>query len=153
MAKSITCSNPKCRTAIRAEGREVGDRIPCPKCGTVNQVLADFGTAFEIPELHAAGQKVSHPARLVCTNCGAVLGVRAAVCPKCGGDVRTGKTIMRVTKEEKQRAGLAALFRPKAKTTAAGAPARSSAPLILGAVVACVVLLIVLGVVFLVLRK
>jgi len=134
MAKTVTCCNPKCRATIGAEGREVGARIRCPKCGTVNQVLADFGTAFDIPELQAAEKKVVHPARQVCTNCGAVLGVRAAVCPKCGGDVRTGRTVMRITKEEKQRAGLAALFRPRA-SSATGKPAGSRLPLLIGVLV------------------
>ncbi|GAG53503.1 unnamed protein product, partial [marine sediment metagenome] len=54
---------------------------------------------------------------LVCTNCGAVLGVRDAVCRKCGGDVRSGKTIMRITEEEKARFGL---FRRKPKARAKG---------------------------------
>jgi predicted RNA-binding Zn-ribbon protein involved in translation (DUF1610 family) len=155
MAKTVTCSNAKCRTVIPAEGKAVGDIVACPKCGTSNTVLAEFGAEFEIETIEAPKAKpIHHPARQVCTNCGAVLGVRAVTCPQCGGDVRTGRTIIRITREEKQRRGLGKLlFGPKASPPAmTGAAAKSPAapkqgmplvPLLIGAAILCVVVIIV----------
>ena len=40
-----------------------------------------------------------HPARIVCTNCGAVLGARDATCTECGADVRSGEAVVKVEEE------------------------------------------------------
>ncbi len=137
MPKVVTCSNANCRASIPAEGKPVGEVIKCPKCGTNNTVLAEFGDEFEIETIEAPKAKpIHHPARQVCTNCGAVLGVRAVTCPKCGGDVRTGRTIMKVTREEKERHGLGRLLfgskssapKPAAPPQAAPAPEPTPAP-------------------------
>jgi len=156
MAKTVTCSNAKCRTAIPAEGKAVGDIVACPKCGKSNTVLAEFGAEFEIETLESPKAKpIHHPARLVCTNCGAVLGVRAVTCPQCGGDVRTGRTIMKITREEKERRGLGKLlFGPRASPPPMpGAVAQPAAPpkrgmplvplLIGGAILAVVIIIVV----------
>jgi predicted RNA-binding Zn-ribbon protein involved in translation (DUF1610 family) len=91
------------------------------------QVLATFGDEFNISTIQAPeeGGKIFHPARQVCTACGAVLGVRDAVCPSCGGDVRTGRTQMRITKEEKRKRGL--LRRKSAPKARPKAPVRRPA--------------------------
>ncbi|KPK60353.1 MAG: hypothetical protein AMK73_08175 [Planctomycetes bacterium SM23_32] len=108
MSDTVTCPNPKCRATISTKGKAVGDKVQCPKCGTETQVLATFGDEFNISsiEVPQEGGHILHPARQVCTACGAVLGVRDAVCPSCGGDVRTGRTQVRITREQKKRRGL-----------------------------------------------
>lgn len=108
MPATVTCSNPRCRAAIPAAEKQVGDSVTCPKCGTENRILADFGTEFDISTIEAPqeGRGVHHPARLKCTACGALLGVRDAVCPNCGGDVRTGMTHLRITEGQKAAKGL-----------------------------------------------
>ena len=105
MSQTVTCSNPRCRTTINTEGKEVGQVVRCPKCGTENQVLAQFGSAFDLSGLTPpeGGNTVRHPARQVCENCGAVLGVRASICPKCHADVRTGAAIVNVGNERPRR--------------------------------------------------
>ncbi len=111
MSKTVTCSDTGCGTAIPAEGKEVGATVTCPKCGAATQILADFGDEFEIEgfETAAPGKAgpsddgpghIAHPARQQCSNCGAILGVRDAICPKCNRDVRTG-TAVEVVVEEK----------------------------------------------------
>lgn len=148
MPKTLTCSNSKCRAIMPAEGRQVGDIVRCPKCGTGNTVLADFGAEFEIETLETPkeAKPIHHPARQVCTNCGAVLGVRAVTCPKCGGDVRTGRTIMRMTREEKERAGLGAVLFGK---QTGGKKRGLARPLLIGAGVLCLIAIAVVVVVFL----
>jgi len=108
MPDTITCSNEKCKATISTKGLPIGEKVTCPKCGTVNQVLATFGEEFDLETFEPpARQKVQHhPARLKCTVCGALLGVRDAVCPKCGADVRSGVSVMRITAEEKKKRGL-----------------------------------------------
>ncbi len=105
MARTVTCSNPKCMTVINTEGKEVGETVECPKCGTPNTVLADFGSVFDISTIKEPeeGQKVFHPARQTCPNCGALLGVRATICPKCGADIRTGAVAAPVPVRKKKR--------------------------------------------------
>ncbi len=105
MAKTVTCSNPKCMTVINTEGKEVGEKVECPKCGTPNKVLADFGSVFDISTIKEPeeGQKVFHPARQTCPNCGALLGVRATICPKCRADIRTGAVAAPTPVRKKKR--------------------------------------------------
>ncbi len=141
MPATVTCSNPQCRAAIPAEGKEVGDSVTCPKCGAVNRVLADFGTEFDISTIETpddAKPRVHHPARLKCTACGAILGVRDAVCPSCGGDVRTGMTHLRISADQKAQKGLGRGRRPAVKSRGVVPPGalpqkrRSSAVVLLG---------------------
>ncbi len=111
MSKTVTCSDTGCGAVIPAEGKEIGATVTCAKCGAATQVLADFGDEFKIEGFEApapakAGDgnggrgHIAHPARQQCSNCGAILGVRDAICPKCNRDVRTG-TAVEVVVEEK----------------------------------------------------
>jgi hypothetical protein len=149
MPAMVTCPNPKCRTAIPADGKQVGESVTCPKCGAEARVFADFGTEFDISTIKAPqeGQApLHHPARLKCTACGAVLGVRDAVCPSCGGDVRTGMTHLRITEGEKAAKGVGRRRRPTVKSRGvvpAGAlPKKGPSPLV---VVLGLLLLLVLA--------
>ena len=103
MAK-VTCLNAACHAAFNVEGKEVGDIVNCPKCGAPCTVLAEFGADFDIEVVKAPepGKSLHHPARQICTNCGAVLGVRAATCPYCKADVRTGQAIKRQVEVKKK---------------------------------------------------
>lgn len=105
MPDTIVCSNTECRAIIETKGKEIGETVECPKCGTPNQVLVDLGSAFDISsiELPKEGGKVYHPARQLCSNCGAVLGVRETFCPKCHADIRTGTVVIPPAPEEKKR--------------------------------------------------
>ncbi|MHC4787666.1 MAG: zinc ribbon domain-containing protein [Planctomycetota bacterium] len=101
MSMRIECSNPTCHRVFNLKIGTKAKRVRCRVCGTVTPV-----PLLEAPEASLKDSNKRHPARLVCTNCGAVLGVRDAICPGCGGDVRSGITIMKITEEEKRRAGL-----------------------------------------------
>lgn len=146
MPETIKCSNKECGTTINTEGVEIGETVECPKCGTPNQVLAQFGTEFQLDGLAPlkVGERISHPGRLVCTNCGAVLGVRDATCPSCGGDVRTGFTRMRITADEKKRGGLGRFFISAGGKGGSRVPV---APLVIGGIL--LIVLVVLVVLFL----
>ena len=117
MPRTVTCSDAGCGVAIPVDGKEVGESVACPKCGTATQVLADFGDEFDIEGFETAApaeagaanangtgngdrDHIAHPARQQCPNCGAVLGVRDAICPKCNCDIRTGAAV-HVVEEEK----------------------------------------------------
>ena len=84
-------------------------------------MLAEFSDDFEIETLtpRDAKAQMHHPARQVCTNCGAVLGVRAAICPKCHADIRTGQAVV---------------TRQQVKTK------KSSWPIVIGAIVGVIIL-------------
>ena len=105
MPETITCSNPECKATIRVAGKAIGDIVNCPKCGTPNQVLASFDGFSDLElseeEEHGAPDVTLHPARQICSNCGAVLGVRDATCRYCGADIRTGVAVITEKVEEK----------------------------------------------------
>jgi hypothetical protein len=94
---------------IGVDGRDIGETVECVNCGTPNQVLAEFGSEFDISTIKPPenGEVMYHPARLTCSNCGAVLGVRDAYCPKCYADVRTGAAVVR---PPEQKRGLGVLW-------------------------------------------
>lgn len=96
MSKVFTCGNPDCGVQIKAANREVGDVLECPKCGHEGKVLAEFPEEFEIETVEPPeeGEPQHHPARQICSNCGALLGVRDAFCPHCNADIRTGTVVM-----------------------------------------------------------
>lgn len=119
MPDSITCSDAACGATINTVGKEIGEAVQCPKCGKENKVLATFGDEFDISGIMPADDEVAHPARIKCTACGALLGVRDAVCKKCGADVRSGVSQVRITREEKEKRGL---FSRKPKTKPAPPP-------------------------------
>jgi len=118
MAIEVVCPNPGCAKAYRLKDEMAGKKVRCRQCQSAIEVPADGAAASSddaTTGLMLEGQDspsahVHHPARLTCTNCGAVLGVRDATCPQCGGDVRSGVTIMNISREEKERHGLAKLF-------------------------------------------
>jgi len=103
MVIEARCSNQDCGRAFRLKDEAAGKKIKCSQCGTVITVPAAAGQQAARPKQEASRP---HPARQVCTNCGTVLGVRAMICPGCGGDVRTGVTQIRITAEEKRKAGI-----------------------------------------------
>lgn len=109
MAKTITCNNANCRRPIGVDGLDIGETVKCLNCGTPNQVLAEFGSEFDISTIEPLkkGDIMHHPARLTCTNCGAVLGVREAYCPNCHADVRTGAAVVYAPE---QKRGLGVLW-------------------------------------------
>jgi len=105
MDHEVTCLNTACGTVFKVEGKEVGDIVNCPKCDTKCTVLAEFGADFDLEVVEAPpepGKSLHHPARQICSNCGAVLGVRAAICPYCNSDVRTGKAVQRQVQAKKK---------------------------------------------------
>ena len=95
MAQKVKCANPECGNVFEVEDGQRGQRVYCPKCGSPTQVPEAAAPAGEGP----AGPKeekpgvLSHPARQQCPNCGSVLGVRVAICPQCGADIRTGAAV------------------------------------------------------------
>jgi hypothetical protein len=105
MERKVTCSNAACGTTFVVRDREVGDIVHCPKCSAECTVLAEFGADFDLEMVEAPpepGKSLHHPARQICSNCGAVLGVRAAICPYCNSDVRTGKAVQRQVEAKKR---------------------------------------------------
>ncbi len=104
MPRTMACTNLNCRATLNVEGREAGTKVKCPKCGAVNEVQMDLGAGFDISTITEPqeGQRIAHPARQTCPNCGALLGVRASICPQCGMDVRTGAAVeLKVEKKGK----------------------------------------------------
>jgi hypothetical protein len=122
MPDTMKCSDAACGATIDTSGKEIGDVVTCPKCGKENKVLADFGDAFDISGIMPADDEQAHPARIKCTACGQLLGVRDAVCKNCGADVRSGVSQIRITREDKAKRGLFSR-KPKSKPVAAP-PAR-----------------------------
>ncbi|NLW51126.1 MAG: hypothetical protein GXY85_09850 [Candidatus Brocadiaceae bacterium] len=105
MDRNVTCSAAGCGTTFTVQNKEVGDIVNCPKCGGQCTVLADFGADFDLEVIEAPpdpGKSLHHPARQICSHCGAILGVRAAICPHCGSDVRTGQAVQRQVQVEKK---------------------------------------------------
>jgi lysine biosynthesis protein LysW len=102
MAETTPCTNPECGASIDVRGREVGDVVQCPKCGTSTRVPMDLGPGFDISTIMEPreGPPLSHPARQQCPNCNALLGVRVKICPECGMDIRTGAAVVRVARKE-----------------------------------------------------
>ncbi len=127
MPDTITCSNSACGVTIDTAGKEIGESVDCPKCSTPNQVLATFGAEFALSVETGAkdGKPLSHPARLTCTACGAVLGVRDAICKGCGSDVRTGVSQIRITREEREKRGLFTRKPPSAPVGGRRAPVQA----------------------------
>ena len=108
MERKVTCLNAECGTAFKVRDKEVGDIVNCPKCDTQCTVLAEFGADFDIEVVKPPpepGKSLHHPARQICSNCGAILGVRAAICPYCDADVRTGKAVQRQVQVQKRSTG------------------------------------------------
>jgi hypothetical protein len=105
--ETISCSNSKCPMIIDVADMQIGDIVKCPACGVPSKVLAEFDNAFDVETVQPLpeGERMHHPARQVCPNCRAVLGVRAAICPNCKADVRTGAAVFRET-DERVRNGL-----------------------------------------------
>lgn len=101
MPETISCSNSQCPMIIDVADMQIGDIVKCPTCGTPSKVLAEFDVDFDVETIEALpeGERMYHPARQICPNCGAVLGVRAAICPNCKADVRTGAAVFRETDE------------------------------------------------------
>jgi predicted RNA-binding Zn-ribbon protein involved in translation (DUF1610 family) len=126
MPDTITCSDQACGATIETIGKEVGAIVKCPKCGKSNTVLASFGDEFNIDSLMPSDDEAAHPARIKCTNCGELLGVRDAVCKKCGADVRSGVSQIRITREEREKRGL---FSRKPKPAPAPQPITPTTPL------------------------
>ncbi len=95
MAVNVKCTNPECGAVFEVEHADVGQTVVCPECGRDVEIRAEFGAEFEISTIREPeeGDKVWHPARQQCPNCGAVLGVRDAFCPECGADIRTGAVV------------------------------------------------------------
>lgn len=104
MPETIRCPNAQCMATIDVGDSQVGDLVKCPKCGTPAQVLFEFDSAFDVETIKplSEGQRMHHPARQVCSNCGAILGVRAATCTNCKADVRTGAAVVRKAEEKKR---------------------------------------------------
>jgi hypothetical protein len=107
MALQVTCSNASCSKVLNLQEEAAGKKVRCPDCGTVIAVPAVEGEGALTGESKQEAPVMRyHPARRACTNCGTVLSARAVICPGCGGDVRTGVTRMRITAEEKEKAGI-----------------------------------------------
>ena len=127
MPVEAECSNPQCGIMLTLQDQLAGKKVRCPQCGTTIQVPEAGGAVGEalesqpapppqasvppseapVPPQEAAPAKPPgfHPARQVCTLCGAVLGVRVKFCPKCGADVRTGVAAEVQTKVEQKGKG------------------------------------------------
>lgn len=109
MPETIKCTNPDCGATIDTKDMAIGGTVTCAKCGRENKVLAEFASAFDISTIKEPeeGQAIAHPARQTCPGCGALLGVRATICPKCGADIRTGAVgVQRVVAKKKNRTPL-----------------------------------------------
>jgi hypothetical protein len=126
MPDTITCSDESCGATIETVGKEVGAIVQCPKCGKENTVLASFGDEFDLDALMPDDGEQAHPARIKCTACGSLLGVRDAICKNCGADVRSGVSQIRITAEEKKKRGL---FTRKPKPAPAPQPITPTTPL------------------------
>ncbi len=142
MPVEAQCPNAQCGMVLSLQDELAGKQVRCPQCGATIEVLLAGGqaaakTPASEPEGTAeggAGQTMPpghHPARQVCSKCGAVLGVRAVFCPKCGADVRTGIAV---------------------GAKAGGAKKRNVVPLVIAGI-GVIVLALVGGGVYLVIKK
>lgn len=142
MPVEAKCPNAQCGTVLSLQDELAGKQVRCPQCGATIEVPLAGGQATaktpapgpEGAAEEAAGQAMPpghHPARQVCHTCGAVLGVRAVFCPKCGTDVRTGVAV---------------------EAKAGGAKKRNPAPLVIAGL-GVIVLALVGGGVYLVIRN
>jgi len=165
MAIEVVCPNPGCAKAYRLKDEMAGKKVRCRQCQSVIEVPADGSgsapssddatTGLMLEGQDSSSSHVHHPARLTCTNCGAVLGVRDATCPQCGGDVRSGVTIMNISREEKERHGLARLFlgaspKPSSQSTTSRSRGsrrsrRSGAPALVKFIIGLIVLGLIAG--------
>ncbi len=111
----VKCPAPGCGETFQVGDEMVGETVECPFCGSAVVVKQSAGEAGErteqVPEDQGTAEgPVHHPARQVCPNCGAVLGVRTSICPQCGADIRTGGvTARRSSKRRNWRPLLMAL--------------------------------------------
>lgn len=114
----VRCPNPECGRVFSLKDELGGKKVTCSRCGMTIPVPAASGAQATVGEPAVSGPQATapdlelesalpryHPARLVCTNCGAVLGVRDKICRQCGGDVRSGVTVM-ISREDREKAGL-----------------------------------------------
>ncbi len=100
MALRVKCSAPGCGAVFEVSDDQAGETVLCPECGAGMEVPSGEEDHFGDIKA-AAGQegKVLHPARQQCPSCGATLGVRVAICPQCGADIRTG-AVTQVTRRK-----------------------------------------------------
>ncbi|MFO8008945.1 MAG: hypothetical protein R6V05_14550 [Candidatus Brocadiia bacterium] len=99
-----SCSNPRCQYEIPTADKQPGEIVECPACGRLNEVgagprLSADALDIDTVELVAERGRASHPARLRCTLCNTLLGVRQTTCPNCGADMRTGVAIPKQEEE------------------------------------------------------
>ena len=92
MAIHVQCPNPDCAQTFRLRDAPAATKVRCSRCSTVFTVPAAAHGPSAVPGSQE-GPPIHHPARLICTNCNSVLGVRDATCPHCGSDVRSGVAV------------------------------------------------------------
>ena len=102
MALTVTCSDPLCGAQVEVADEMAGQTVLCSECGAAITVPGDPATDDDLSAPDAGERDfIHHPARQQCSNCGAVLGVRDAVCKECGADVRTGTAVQAATVKKK----------------------------------------------------
>ena len=108
MAIRVTCPNESCGKTYNVKDELAGKKVRCASCGAVMAVpqAAQGLDETTAPPPQEEAIPSHHPARQVCTNCGAVLGVRDTFCTKCGADIRTGIAKKHEVEEKKFPLGL-----------------------------------------------